>query len=48
MSKSKKGRKSLWKMIKKHKAASAVIALFLICILTVGGIVGALAWEHAI
>ena len=44
MSKSKKGRKSLWKMIKKHKAASAVIALFLICILTVGGIVGALAW----
>ena len=40
----RKKKKSLWKLIRKHKAASAVIALFLICILTVGGVIGALVW----
>lgn len=40
----KKKKKGLRRWIRKHKAASTVIALFLICILTVSGVIGAIAW----
>lgn len=41
----KKKNKGLMKLIRKHKAASAVIFLFLICILVMGGIIGSIAWN---
>ncbi len=41
----KKKKKGLWHLIKKHKAASAVIGLFLVCILVVGGVIGTIAWN---
>lgn len=41
----KKKKKGLWHLIRKHKAASAVIGLFLVCILVVGGVVGTIAWN---
>lgn len=41
----KKKKKGLWNLIRKHKAASAVIGLFLVCILVVGGVIGTIAWN---
>lgn len=41
----KKKKKGLWHLIRKHKAASAVIGLFLVCILVVGGVIGTIAWN---
>lgn len=41
----KRNKRGLVKLIRKHKAASTVIFLFLICILTVGGIIGSIAWN---
>ena len=41
----RKKKKGLGYLIRKHKAASFVIGLFLVCILVVGGIVGSLAWN---
>ena len=41
----RKKKKGLWNLIKKHKAASAVIALFLVCIIVVAGVVGTIAWN---
>ena len=38
-------KKGFRNLIRQHKAATAVIALFLICICTVGGIIGAIAWN---
>ena len=41
----RKKKKGLWNLIKKHKAASAVIALFLVCIIVVAGVIGTIAWN---
>ena len=41
----KKKKKGLWHLIRKHKAASVVIGLFLVCILVVGGVIGTIAWN---
>ena len=41
----RKKKKGLGYLIRKHKAASFVIGLFLVCILVVGGIAGSLAWN---
>ena len=41
----RKKKKGLRYLIRKHKAASFVIGLFLVCILVVGGIAGSLAWN---
>ena len=41
----RKKKKGLGYLIRKHKAASFVIGLFLVCILVVGGIVGSLVWN---
>ena len=41
----KKKKKGLWHLIRKHKAASVVIGLFLACILVVGGVIGTIAWN---
>lgn len=43
--KKKKKKKGLRKWMKKHKAASAIIILFLICILTVAGLFGSIVWS---
>lgn len=42
--KKKKKKKGLRRWIKKHKAASFVIGLFLLCILTAAGVIGSIAW----
>lgn len=44
MSKQKKKKKSPLKWIKKHKVASTVIAIFLICLLIICWVIGALVW----
>ncbi len=41
----RKKKKGLKQMIMEHKAASAVIGMFLVCILVVGGIIGMIAWN---
>lgn len=41
----RKKKKGLKRMIMEHKAASAVIGMFLVCILVVGGIIGMIAWN---
>lgn len=41
----RKKKKGLKQMIREHKAASAVIGMFLVCILVVGGIIGMIAWN---
>lgn len=38
-------KRSLWKLMKKHKAASAVIILFLVCVLTVVGVILGILWK---
>ena len=43
--KRRKKKRKLWKLIKQHKAATIVIALFLVCILVVGGVIGTIAWN---
>lgn len=43
--KRRKKKRKLWKLIKQHKAATIVIALFLVCILVVGGVIGMIAWN---
>ena len=43
--KRKKKKKGLGYLIRKHKAASAVIGMFLVCILVVGGVIGTIAWN---
>lgn len=40
-----KKKKGLLKWMKKHKAASVIIFLFLVCILTVGGVLGSIIWN---
>lgn len=40
-----KKKKGLLKWMKKHKAASVIIILFLVCILTVGGVLGSIIWN---
>lgn len=41
----RKKKKGLGAWIRKHKAASVVIGLFIVCIVTVGGVIGSLAWN---
>lgn len=41
----RKKKKGLGAWIRKHKAASVVIGLFIVCILTVGGLIGSIAWN---
>ena len=43
--KRKRKKKGLGHLIRKHKAASVVIGLFLACILVVGGVIGTIAWN---
>ena len=43
--KKKKKKKGLRKWMKKHKAASVIIILFLICILTIAGLFGSIVWS---
>lgn len=43
--KRRKKKRKLWKLIKQHKAATIVIALFLVCILVVGGVIGTISWN---
>ena len=38
-------KKKLLKLMKKHKAASVVIILFLVCIITVMGVIGGILWK---
>ena len=42
--KQKKKKKGLWRLMKDHKAASFVICLVLVCLLTVGGTIGSIMW----
>lgn len=42
--KAKKKKSLLW-LMKKHKAASVVIILFLVCILTVSSVIGSILWR---
>ena len=42
--KRKKKKKGLWRLMKDHKAASFVICLVLVCLLTVGGTIGSIMW----
>ena len=44
--KRKRKKKGLGHLIRKHKAASVVIGLFLACILVVGGVIGTIAWRR--
>ena len=41
----RKKKRGLGAWIRKHKAASVVIGLFIVCIVTVGGVIGSLAWN---
>lgn len=41
----RKKKKGLGAWIRKHKAASVVIGLFIVCIVTVGGVIGSIAWN---
>ena len=41
----RKKKKGVGAWIRKHKAASVVIGLFIVCIVTVGGVIGSLAWN---
>lgn len=43
--KRKRKKKGFGHLIRKHKAASVVIGLFLACILVVGGVIGTIAWN---